>query len=207
MKLQIPALLICVSVLVGCSSPVKRQAETLAGSQACCKNLSDFTFQELKAGAPISVTIGDSSPAYQFAEGKSYAAAFRFAASGSSRRVLIKTDRTGLLPPDWQIFCPVATFSNEAHERISTTPDLPLQYEPPGWTTWPYWYVVIPVPPNARYMLVHTPAASIGKLYMAGSSRAAYTFSTGKSIHVVPGGSDQYPFPCGQTGRIEVETR
>ena len=207
MKPQIPVLLICVGALFGCSPSLNRQAESLASSQACCKNLSDFTFQDLRAGAPISVVLGDSSPTYQFAEGKSYAAAFRFVASGSSRRVLIKTDRTGLLPPDWQIFCPVATFANEARERISTTPELTLQYEPPGWTTWPFWYVVVPVPPDAKYMVVHTPVASIGKLYMASSSRAAYTFSTGKSIHVVPGGTDQYPFPCAQTGRIEVETR
>jgi hypothetical protein len=207
MKHQTPAFLICVCMLVGCASPLKRQAETLAGSQACCKNLSEFTFQDLKAGAPVKATMGESSPAYEFAEGKSYAAAFRFAAPAAERRVLVKTDRTGLLPPDWQIFCPVATFLNEARERISTTPELPLQYEPPGWTTWPYWYVVVQVPPDAKYMLIHTPASAIGRLYMASSSRAAYTFSTSKGINVVPGGNDQYPFPCGQTGRIEVETR
>ena len=93
------ALFSVLSAFSACS-PLPRQAQALAGSQTCCKEIAEFKFQEVTAGKTIEASITTASQAYAFPEGKSYFAAFQLPASDADREMVLKTHLTGLLVPD-----------------------------------------------------------------------------------------------------------
>lgn len=193
-------------VLSACS-PLPRQAEHLAALQSCCKNASEFQFTNLETSKSAAMNITESSLAFDFDEGKSYFAAVHLPARDGLRKLMIKTQRTGLLVDDSQIFCPMVTYYDNQFANVGVTGDLSLFYEPPGLIVSGYWYSVADVPTNAEYAVIHTSAKTIGRPITLSGDSPGYVFYNGRAYVYVPGGASSQTYPCGQTGELEVEVK
>lgn len=197
--------ILALGLFVSACSPLPRQAERLAGQQACCAKLTDIQFKKIELAKTLSIRITEDSPAFMFPEGKSYMLAVELPDRPSQTKMFIKTHRTGLLVPDSQIFCPVVTYLDDRMAPVLTTEELPLTYEPPGLIKSGFWYSVVTVPPNSKYAVIHTPAKMIGRPITLSGQSSGYAFFTGSSYVYVPGGPTTQRYPCGQTGELELE--
>ena len=198
LKRPVLALLLMSSLAIGAP-------KDSAPTTKCCENLSGASFVELRLAAPLDTAIQQGDQSFQFPLGLSPFAAFRLPAGTS--QVLVTTRLTGFGRSNLKLLCPTFTFLDVQQEPVAVV-SAPASYNPPGMFSGAKWDTVVSVPPDAQFVVIHTPVSVIGSLEPAHiPGTPGYAFFNGKAYSYVPGTASDEGFPCANTGKFSVQAR
>ena len=200
-------------VLVGCAELANvrendaiREAKTATLKQTVGR-LGDAAFEPLSPGKATIQEIRRDTPVFLFSEGPSYFKAY--ALPTASTQLRLKTFIVGALHmPTAFVFYPYFTFL-DAEQRIVSTVDPKLVYESNFWNSERSgWVAETAIPPQARFVAVHTPETKIGTrlYYKEGVTRApGSVVPAGSTVMYMPGNWWDVYLPASGAGRYEIE--
>jgi hypothetical protein len=168
--------LVMTPALAGCATaslqsyPAKPEARLAlyARTKACCDDPSTFTYQPLPEQGSADATVGRANPAFEFQSGLSPFVAFELPKVKTPYRLRVKsffdTGRNG----EASIFYPVLALLDDTYIVLRMSGLDNLRLEPAlatagGETGLAVTVPIDPATEEARYLIVFTPAAVLGK--------------------------------------------
>lgn len=128
--------------------------------------------------------------------------AFAIPKEREGRRLELRTWHKGNSIRDEQIFCPVITALDARKHPIGRV-DLPaMEFTRAGLIDNARFSTVVDLPSGAEYIVVHTPAESIGSSLSTSVNRQSSVIVIGTNVYVQPGGAKTLSIRCGQQGRL-----
>lgn len=197
--------MICAGIgLVGCSSPLPRQAEILQTARSCCSSLAQLPISGTVGSARLSAEFTDNSAVFDFPEGRSYFAAFELPPDWIGGSLELTTWHRGNTTLDSQVFCPVVTALDSAKKSLGNLALGGMKFTRAGFIDNAHFSALVEVPKDAAYIVVHTPTSTIGGSLRASVDRQGGAIIVGSGVFFEPGGREVVRIPCGQQGKVSV---
>lgn len=184
--------LVAALALGGCAADPHKVAADLDRTAPCCPALAALPFTDLAPGQSVNASFGSGAPVFDFAQGRSYLAAYRLAAAPRPRRLGFVVALERVLGGPYTVFALSLTELDEAFNPIAfATPA--LSYESPGLVTSATFRATHALSPAARHVVLHAAAERVGKplVYVYRQVSGGYpVFLGGRAGAIwVPGGT------------------
>jgi len=133
--------------------------DSLRSKRSCCTSFRELPYVEADAANKMDFASSDSSPVFQFPEGKSFFMALRLPQSLSPgvADLEVRFSRSILDPYKGTVraFCPAYTLLRDDFSEIKSSA-VQVRYAAPTWTKGGRWVGQIVIPDGARYIVLHT---------------------------------------------------
>jgi hypothetical protein len=189
-------------ILAGCAS-VQQRAEELRSKLPCCATLPEIPYRPADLRPEHIFELSDTSPVFNFREGKSYFHAISIQPSAASRNVKVRIFQQGSqgFEPmkNSLVLCPTVVFLDEEKKPFASV-DLPISkakptsFLGPSITEARVWHSSMDVPAAAAHIIFYTKPTLFGRP----NSVAVYRFT-----QVV----EFFSVPCGPTGSVELTSQ
>jgi maltose operon periplasmic protein len=181
-RLCVLVALLTSGLLQGCLTlpPLGEAKGMLDRAPNCCASLSRLPFQRLPLGADVSVELNESSPAFEFASGRSFFVAFELPRANNFLTLTVKSYYSR------DVFYPVVTLLNSNFEvaRRVGPPDIrPIPAN--GERGRIQGTITILPEENERYAVIHTSDGLVGRAQVRAISPQMYP--TGQGVAFLPG--------------------
>jgi hypothetical protein len=167
---------VIAAALAGCAAtsvqsyPAKPEARLAlyARTKACCDDPSAFTYQPLPEQGSVEADVGRASPAFEFHSGLSPFVAFELPKVKAAYRLRVKSFFDTGRSDEASIFYPVIALLDDTFIVLRMSGLDNLRLEPSlatagGETGLAVTVPIDPATDEARYLIVFTPAAVLGK--------------------------------------------
>ncbi|MEJ2470012.1 MAG: MalM family protein [Desulfuromonadales bacterium] len=126
-------LLILSVAFTGCAVPYETAIQKLDSAKSCCRDFSEFTFEQLPFEKPFTFDLDQTSPVYDFASGKSYFKAVKLPEHSVPYVIRFRVYAQGTTPDDSHIFYPKFVLLNDNFSIESeVVPDLAVEKNVPA---------------------------------------------------------------------------
>lgn len=115
--------------LVACAPALQKQHSTLATQPVCCEAIENLDFRSVPIGKAVEFKIDETSPAFEFEEGKSYFVALEIPEYTS--RIVFKSYFNGMFVG--QYFQPIALFLDDGFSQVGKVV-VPMRFTRPGFS-------------------------------------------------------------------------
>ena len=147
-----------LSSLNACSS-MSAMNDSLRSKRSCCTSFRDLPYVEVDAANKMDFSSSDSSPVFQFPEGKSFFMALRLPQSLSPgvAELEVRFSRSILDPYMGTVraFCPAYTLLRDDFSEIKSSA-VQVHFAASTWTKGARWVGQIVIPDGTRYIVLHT---------------------------------------------------
>jgi maltose operon protein len=112
----------------GCAPSYDAAAKELVAAKSCCRDLTEFKYEELPQDEPLVFELNQSSPAFNFPSGKSFFKALRLPERSLPYTIKIRSYAQGNSNLDSYIFYPKILLLNDSFAlEKKILPDLVLE--------------------------------------------------------------------------------
>ena len=197
--------LVLAPLISGCASVADLTAK-LDAKASCCKSPAEFKYEPLQPGVAAPLSLGEESPAYAFASGKSYFHAYSLPQQRAVTKLRVRSWATGSTAFETrklsQLYCPQVTFLDATYQTVASNDKVP------SWARGdlatgllPSFIAEFEVPSSAVYVVLHTNPAAYGRLATRYTGGGGYMVG---STFVMERGGEPIHHPCGPTANAEI---
>lgn len=202
---------LAVLAIAGCAS-VESSRNALATAKVCCASLADLPFKPMQHGEPQELEIDGSSPVFEFAEGRSFFAAFMLPSAPAATSLEFMTGLNGFWLPSATVFMPSFTFLDAAKRPIATIVEFPItqgaKLFEPSFGSSSFWSGYVGIPKDARYVVIYASARRFGQTITHSQRDSGTMFMAGNVPIFVPGrGYVTHQIPYEGTGSVKLRLR
>jgi hypothetical protein len=188
--------------LVACAN-VAELREKVEARGSCCASMSEFKYEALDVGRPISFVLDEQAPVFSFDTGKSYFKAFSLAPNAERRTLRISSRPTGSIGFETrkfsQSFCARAVFLDEAFKQLSALDTIP-NYAQGFWSS--AFVSLFEIPVGARYVVLLTNPRTFAYTAVRYTSGGGYMVG---NAFVFERGGEAIHHPCGPIADAAAE--
>ena len=200
-SLSIVSVFVAPLAISGCAS-TRSDLAKLDATAPCCATFSEMTFRQKLGREPASLEINSDSPVFSFNTGKAFFEGASLDAVTLGAKLEVRTFFYGITAIDAHYFYPVILFLDSSHKILATVYPERLQFELFGWDGKATWVGTLPIPPEARFAVFHTPRDKVDTKYSGPAVARGSTYMIGKTFISFPGGNITAVGNFGGTGRI-----
>jgi hypothetical protein len=202
-------LMVLVGFISACAGPlIEEHAAALDRTSICCNAFFEFQATQLNLNTDFREDVSLKSPAYEFAQGKSFFRTYQLPQSKSTgQKLIIRTFPINtLMINSAHVFIPRVTTLDVNHKPIRSTA-LKLAFHRPAIIGESWWYGELMLNPSESFVIVHTGVEERAALLRMPDSDvgAIYVPVPGGGGVLMPNARGGYRFlQGGPTGEISV---
>jgi hypothetical protein len=198
-RCQVLSLVLFLPLALGGCVSIQSQYERLAQAQDCCRSPAEFAYRPLPADGKLALHVSDASPVHPFAQGRSFFEAVRLNPGATRMRLKIYAAGGGA----GVALCPTATFLDAAYATVRSE-FLRPRWEAPGVLTSGFYFADYEVPPQARYVVLHSEAQRRGD-WLEMPARAQHASLGSIQLLLSSGPTETRYTTCSPAGEVDVQ--